>query len=46
MDFDVIFPIQLSEFIISLNFGRTLKKNNAKIKQKDLIFHLRIDFYR
>ena len=29
IDFDVIFPMQLSEFIKSVNFGINLKKKTA-----------------
>ena len=45
MKFDVIFPVQLSEFIKAVNFGSNLKKNYIK-KRKNLIFHLKIDFYK
>ena len=45
MYFDVIFPMQLSEFIKSVNFGSNLKKTAEK-KLKNSIFHLKIDFYR
>ena len=44
MDFDLIFPVQLSEFIISVTFGRNLKKNCIK-KRENFIFHLKIYFY-
>ena len=43
---DVIFPIQSSEFIKSLNFGSNLKKNCNKKNLNLFIFHLEIDFYR
>ena len=46
MDFDVIFPVQLSEFIKSVYLGSNLKKKNCIKKRKNLIFHLKIDFYR
>ena len=40
--FDVIFPVQLLEFIKSVNFGSNLKKKNCiKIK---IIYHLKIVF--
>ena len=44
-DFDVIFSIQLSEFIKSLNFGSNLKKT-ARKNLNILIFHIKINFYR
>ena len=45
MYFDVIFPMQLSEFIKSVNFVSNLKKNEEK-KRKNYIFDLKIDFFR
>ena len=44
MYFDVIFPMQLSEFIKSVNFVSNLKKTEEK-KRKNYIFNLKIDFY-
>ena len=41
---DVVFPVQLSEFIKSVKFGSNLKKI-AQEKTKNLIFHIKIDFY-
>ena len=43
MYFDVIFPMQLSESIKSVNFGSYLKKTAQK-KRKNSIFHLKIEF--
>ena len=34
IDFVVIFPIQLSEFIRSVNFGSNMKKNSIKKAKK------------
>jgi len=45
MYFDVIFPMQLSEFIKSVNFVSNLKKTEEK-KRKNYIFNLKIDFCR
>ena len=45
MYFDVIFPMQLSEFIKLANFVSNLKKTEEK-KHKNYIFNLKIDFYR
>ena len=45
MNFYVIFTIQKSEFIKSINFGKNLK-NTARKNVKNCIFHLKIDFYR
>ena len=45
IDFDVIFPMQSSEFIKSANFVSNLKKTEEK-KRKNYIFNLKIDFYR
>ena len=45
MYFDVIFPMQLSEFIKSVNFVSNLKKTEEK-KRKNYIFNLKTDFYR
>ena len=42
MKFDVIFPVQLSEFIKSVNFGKNLKKKCIK-KRKNLIFPLKME---
>ena len=41
----MIFPIQLSEFINSLNFGSNLE-NTARKNLKKIIFHLKNDWYR
>ena len=43
MDCSAIFPMQLSEFIRSLNFGSNMKKNCIK-KRKNLLLHLKIIF--
>ena len=43
VDFDVIFPLQSSEFINSLNFGSNLKKTEKKYKF--FTFHLIMNFY-
>ena len=45
MKFNEIFPVQLSDFIKSVNFGRNLKKTAQK-KRKNLIFYIKIDFYK
>jgi len=45
MYFDVIFPMQWSEFIKSVNFVSNLKKTEEK-KRKNYIFNLKIDFFR
>ena len=42
IDFDVVFPIQSSEFIKLLNFENKLKK----AAKKPTIFQLKTDFYR
>ena len=39
MDFSVIFPMQLSEFIKSVNFGSNLKKNYKKKPKNSYISH-------
>ena len=44
IDFYVIFPIQFSEFIKTVNFGSNLIKT-ARKNIKKIIFHLKIDFY-
>ena len=44
IDFDVIFSIQISGFIKSLNFGSNLKKT-ARKNLKIFIFHIKINFY-
>ena len=41
MDFSVIFPMQLSEFIRSMNFGSNMKKNCIQKKK----IHLKIEFF-
>ena len=43
IDFDVIFSMQSSEFIKSVNFGNILKKKAAKKNLNFFIFHLKID---
>ena len=43
-DFDVIFPIQSSKFMISQNFGNNLRKTEKNLHV--FIFKLKIDFYR
>ena len=43
-DFDVIFPIESSEFIKLLNFGSNLKKT-ARKNLKKLTFYLKMDFH-
>ena len=45
MYFNVIIPMQLSEFIRSVNFGSNMKKT-AKKKRKNLILHLNIDYFK
>ena len=46
LDFDVILPMQSTEFIKSLNFGNNLKKKLQKKHLKCLSFNLKIDLYR
>ena len=44
IDFDGIFPMKLSEFIISVNFGSNLKKLHKKPKIVNFLH--KNDFYR
>ena len=43
--FNVIFPVQFSEFIKSVSFGRNFKKIAWK-KNIYINFHIKFDFYR
>ena len=45
MYFGVVFPMQLSDHIKSVNFVSNLKKTEEK-KRKNYIFNLKIDFFR
>ena len=44
IDFDVIFPIQSSELLKSLNFGSNLETKYKK-NLENFLFHLKIDLY-
>ena len=45
IDFDVIFPMQSSEFTKSLNYGSISRKKNAKKNLQFFIFHIKFYFY-
>ena len=44
MDFDTIFPLQSSEFIILLNFGSHLEKKNSFVTYKLIYIDKKIVF--
>ena len=46
IDFDMIFPMQSSDFTISLNFGSILKKKICKENVQIFIFYEKIEFYK
>ena len=45
IDFNMIFPIQSSEFTKLLQFGSNIKKNTTIQNENKNIFHIIIDLY-